>query len=59
MVRNNAGNISRVQMEQIANQRYEQFDQQQKIAEARATDKVELEELEKLQERLQQKRKDK
>lgn len=55
---NNAGNISRVQMEQIANQRYEQFDQQRKTAEARATDAEELVELEKLQARLQKKKKD-
>lgn len=55
---NNAGNISRVQMEQIANQRYEQFDQQRKTAEARATDVEELVELEKLQARLQKKKKD-
>lgn len=56
---NNAGKISRTQMEQLVNQRYEQFDQQRKLADAQATDKAELEELEKLQERLQQKRKDK
>ena len=56
---NNAGQISRTQMEQLVNQRYEQFDQQRKLADAQATDKAELEELEKLQERLQQKRKDK
>ena len=55
---NNAGNISRVQMEQIANQRYEQFDQQRKTAEARAIDAAELVELEKLQVRLQKKKKD-
>lgn len=55
---NNAGNISRVQMEQIANQRYEQFDQQRKSAEAKATDAEELIELEKLQARLQKKKKD-
>ena len=52
---NNAGQISRTQMEQLVNQ----FDQQRKLADAQATDKAELEELEKLQERLQQKRKDK
>ncbi|MFB9885057.1 virulence RhuM family protein [Balneatrix alpica] len=56
---NNAGQISRKQMEQLVNQRYEQFDQQRKLADAQATDKAELEELEKLQERLQQKQKDK
>jgi hypothetical protein len=55
---NNAGHISRVQMEQIANQRYEQFDQQRKSSEAKATDAVELVELAKLQERLQKNRKD-
>ncbi len=55
---NNAGNISRVKMEQIANQRYEQFDQQRKSAEAKATDAEELIELEKLQARLQKKKKD-
>lgn len=55
---NNAGHISRVQMEQIANQRYEQFDQQRKSAEANATDAAELIELEKLQERLQKNSKD-
>ena len=55
---NNAGQISRVQMEQIANQRYEQFDQQRKSAEAKATDAAELVELEKLQERLKKNRKD-
>jgi hypothetical protein len=55
---NNAGNISRVQMEQIANQRYEQFYQQRKSAEAKATDAEELIELEKLQARLQKKKKD-
>lgn len=55
----NAGQISRKQMEQLVNQRYEQFDQQRKLADAQATDKAELEELEKLQERLEQKRRDK
>ena len=55
----NAGQISRKQMEQLINQRYEQFDQQRKLADAQATDKAELEELEKLQERLEQKRRDK
>lgn len=56
---NNAGQMSRTQMEQLVNQRYEQFDQQRKLADAQATDKAELEELEKLQERLHQNRKDK
>lgn len=55
---NNAGNISHVQMEQIANQRYDQFGQQRKNAEAKATDAEEMIELEKLQARLQKKRKD-
>lgn len=55
----NAGQISRKQMEQLVNQRYEQFDQQRKLADAQAIDKAELEELEKLQERLEQKRRDK
>lgn len=56
---NNAGRISRTQMVQLANQRYEQFDQQRKLSEAQAIDRAELEELEKLQERLEQKRRDK
>lgn len=55
----NAGQISRKHMEHLVNQRYEQFDQQRKLADAQETDKAELEELEKLQERLEQKRKDK
>lgn len=55
----NAGQVSRKQMELLVNQRYEQFDQQRKLADAQAIDKAELEELEKLQERLEQKRRDK
>ncbi|MFK4752362.1 virulence RhuM family protein [Oceanobacter antarcticus] len=54
---NNAGHISRSRMEQIANQRYQQFDQQRKSAEAKATDAAEIAELEKLQQRLQQQKK--
>jgi len=55
---NNAGRISRSQMEQVAHQRYDQFDQHRKSAEALAEDEKELHELEKLQARLQKRRKD-
>ncbi|WP_114418400.1 RhuM family protein [Marinospirillum perlucidum] len=56
---NNAGRISRAQMEQVVYQRYSEFDQQRKLSEAEAEDKNELVELEKLQARLQERRKDK
>lgn len=55
---NHAGRISRSQMEQVAHQRYDQFDQHRKSAEALAEDEKELLELEKLQARLQKRRKD-
>lgn len=55
---NNAGKISRTQMEQLVNLRYEQFDQQRKLAEAQETDRAELEALEKLEERLRQQKKE-
>lgn len=55
---NNAGRISRSQMEQVAHQRYDQFDQHRKSAEALGEDEKELQELEKLQVRLQKRRKD-
>lgn len=48
-----AGRISRKQMEQIARERYDSFNQQRANQEARDEDARELQELEKLQERLQ------
>lgn len=48
-----AGRISRKQMEQIAHERYDSFNQQRANQEAQDEDARELQELEKLQERLQ------
>lgn len=53
-----ASQINRAQMEQIARQRYDQFDQHRKLTEAKAEDEKESRELEKLQKRLQKQRKD-
>lgn len=50
---NNAGRVSRVQMEQIAHDRYEAFNSNRNAQEAIDEDNRELQELEKLQERLQ------
>lgn len=55
---NGAGRVSRVQMEQIARQRYDEFNQNRKLSEALAEDEKELVELEKLQKRLQKKQKE-
>lgn len=55
---NNAGRISKVNMEQIAKERYSQFDTQRKLSEAKAVDEIEIKELEQLQQRLQQQKKD-
>lgn len=52
-----AGRISRIEMEQIAHQRYESFNQQRNQQEALAEDERELRELEQLQTRLQQHKK--
>lgn len=53
-----AGQISRVEMEQIAKQRYEQFDNQRKLSDAQIEDAKELRELEQLQQRLQKQKKE-
>lgn len=52
-----AGSVSRRQMEQSVEQRYEAFDQKRKTAEARLADAEDLKELEQLQLDLQQKKK--
>lgn len=54
----NAGSVSRERMKQIAHERYEQFDQQRRSAEALAVDMAEQEELEELEKRLQQRKKE-
>lgn len=54
---NSAGRISRKQMEQIAHKHYEAFHLQRSRQEALAEDKKELKELERLEQRLNQKRK--
>jgi len=55
---NNAGRVSKVNMEQIAKERYSQFDTQRKLSEAKAVDAIEIKELEQLQQRLQQQKKE-
>jgi len=52
-----AGSVSRKQMEQSVEQRYEAFDQKRKTAEARLADAEDLKELEQLQLDLKQKQK--
>ena len=53
------GNISHEQMKQVAHERYEQFDQHRRQAEALAADAQELAELEHLEKRLSAKKKSK
>ena len=47
-----AGSVSRENMERIARERYEVFDQQRRIAEARAADAADLKEIEQLEQEL-------
>jgi len=54
-----AGNVSHEQMKQVAHERYEQFDQQRRSAEALAADAQELAALERLEKRLNAKKKSK
>lgn len=55
----NAGNVSHEQMKQVAHERYEQFDQHRRSAEALAADRQELAALERLEKRLNAKKKPK
>jgi len=55
---NNAGSVSREQMEQIAHQRYDAFNQQRHADEARLEDLKELKELEALEQRLREHKND-
>ena len=54
-----AGNVSHEQMKQVAHERYEQFDQHRRSAEALAADRQELAALERLEKRLNAKKKSK
>ena len=54
-----AGSVSHEQMKQLAHERYEQFDQNRRHAEALAADAQELAELERLEKRLSAKKKSK
>lgn len=54
-----AGNVSHEQMKQVAHERYEQFDQHRRSAEALAADAQELAALERLEKRLNAKKKSK
>lgn len=54
----NAGKVSRLHMEKVVKQCYDQFDQSRKLAEAKADDAAEIKELEQLQQRLQKQKKD-
>ncbi len=47
-----AGSVSREEMERVAHDRYEMFDQQRRIAEAKAADDVDLKELQQLEQDL-------
>ncbi len=50
-----AGSVSREEMEKIARDRYEVFDQQRRLAEAKAADAVDLQEIEQLEQDLKRK----
>ncbi|WP_284893765.1 virulence RhuM family protein [Cobetia amphilecti] len=50
-----AGSVSRDNMEKVARERYEVFDQQRRIAEAKAADAADLKEIEKLEQDLKHK----
>lgn len=50
-----AGSVSRENMERIAHKRYEAFDQQRRIAEAKAADAADLKEIEQLEQELKNK----
>ena len=50
-----AGSVSRENMEKIARERYELFDQQRRIAEAGAADSADLKEIEQLEQDLKDK----
>ncbi len=50
-----AGSVSREKMERIARERYEVFDQQRRIAEAKAADAADLKEIEQLEQDLKHK----
>ena len=50
-----AGSVSRENMERVASERYEVFDQQRRIAEARAADASDLKEIEQLEQDLKRK----
>lgn len=50
-----AGSVSRENMERIARERYEVFDQQRRISEAKAADTADLKEIEKLEQDLKHK----
>ncbi|HHN8373636.1 virulence RhuM family protein [Morganella morganii] len=54
---NNAGRISRSQMEQVVHECYDKFNQQRRIGEAQAEDQREMQALEELQYRLQKNKK--
>ncbi|MEX3174994.1 RhuM family protein [Serratia quinivorans] len=49
------GSVSREQMKSVVHQRYESFDQQRKMTDAREADRIELEQLEQLEKRLSRK----
>lgn len=51
----NAGSVSRENMERIARERYEVFDQQRRTAEAKAADAADLKEIEQLEQDLKYK----
>lgn len=50
-----AGSVSRENMEKVARERYEVFDQQRRIAEAKAADAADLKEIEQLEQELKNK----
>lgn len=52
-----AGSVSRERMEQVAQERYEIFDQQRRIAEAKAADAADLKEIEQLEQDIKHKNK--
>ncbi len=49
---NHCDTVSREQMKSVVNERYESFDKSRKIADAREADRIELEQLEQLEKRL-------
>lgn len=49
---NHCGSVSREEMKSVVNERYESFDKSRKIADAREADRIEMEQLEQLEKRL-------